>query len=279
MPDFLAELLGLGGGAALLKEAYDKLGATGQEAFERFGEGYTDPETGEFTPGLAGELSGMLEFQPYTVTSATGGQFGMATDPTTGQMQYNLSLSPEEQALQQQLLKQAQSFYGQAATPSAELEENVLNRMRELRAPAEEQARADLEQRLAAQGRLGTRTSMFGGTPEQLAMAKAQQQGESADILRAMEFARADQDRQQRLGSGMLEASYLPQGQLLAALQPGMTTAERQRQSVSEQAQTYGETYASAINALLAASQGQASLYGDLGSGVATQAAKGLFSI
>lgn len=276
-PDFLA-LLGLGGGAGLLSESYEDLGKLGREAFGRFGEGYTDPDTGEFTPGLAGELSGMLEFQPYTVTTATGGQFGMTTDPTTGQTTYQLDMSPDEQALQQELLKQATSFYGQAATPSAELEQDVLGRMRELRAPAEEQARAELEQRLAAQGRLGTRSAMFGGTPEQLAIAKAEQQRESEDILRAMEFARADQDRQAKLGAGMLEASYLPQGQLLAALQPGMTTAERQRQALSEQAQTYGETYASAINALLSAGMGQAGIIGDVGAGLVSKAAAGLFS-
>jgi hypothetical protein len=276
-PDFLA-LLGLGGGAGLLSESYKDLGKLGREAFQRFGEGYTDPDTGEFTPGLAGELTGMLEFQPYTVTTATGGQFGMTTDPTTGQTTYQLDMSPDEQALQQELLKQATSFYGQAATPSEELEQDVLGRMRELRAPAEEQARAELEQRLAAQGRLGTRTAMFGGTPEQLAIAKAEQQRESEDILRAMEFARADQDRQAKLGAGMLEASYLPQGQLLAALQPGMTTAERQRQALSEQAQTYGETYASAINALLSAGMGQADIIGNVGSGLVSRAAAGLFS-
>lgn len=275
--DFLA-LLGLGGGAGLLSEAYKDLGKIGREAFERFGEGYTDPDSGEFTQGLADRLSGMLEFQPYTVTTATGGQFGMVTDPTTGQTTYQLGMSPEEQTLQQELLKQATSLYGSAVTPSEELEENVLARMRDLRAPAEEQARAKLEQRLAAQGRLGTRTAMFGGTPEQLAIAKAEQQRESEDILRAMEFARADQDRQARLGAGLLEASYLPQGQLLAALQPGMTAAERQRQSLSELAQTYGETYASGINALLSAEMGRADIVGDVGAGLISRAASGLFS-
>lgn len=267
----LLSLLGLAGGGGLLYEAYKDLGELGEEAFERFGPGY------QGQPGLSDVLSGMLEFQPYTVTTATGGQFGMTQDPATGQFGYNLTLSPEEQQMQRDLMSRASSFYESASAPSEELEQNVLNRMRELRAPAEEEARANLEQRLAAQGRLGVRTDMFGGTPEQLAMAKAEQQRESEDILRAMEFSRADQDRQARLGAGMLEASYLPQGQLLAALQPGMTAAERQRQAVSEQAQTYGETYASAIDALLSAGLGQAGLAGQLGSGLISTAGRGLF--
>ena len=271
---FFDELLGIGGGAALVKEAYDKLGTTAEEAFGRFGtEGY------EGDPGLATVLEEKLAFQPYTVTSATGGQFGMSTDPVTGQSSFSLSGSPEEQALQQMLLGDATSMFQKAVTPSEEREAQVLQRLRELRAPAEAQARADLEQRLAAQGRLGTRTAMFGGTPEQLAMEKAQLEAESADVIRAMEFAQAEQDRQMGLGQGLLEASYLPQGQLLAALQPGMTVAERQRQAASEQAQTYGEAYSAAINALLGGAAGQAELLGGLGTGIGSAAAKSLFSI
>ena len=271
MPDWLGNLIGIGGGTSLIADAYSRLGDIGQEAFERFGPGY------EGQPGLAEELTGMLEFRPYTVTTGTGGQFGVEVDPVTGQATTQITMSPEEKALQEELLKQATSFYGMATTPDAEREAEVLRLMRERRAPVEEQERLELEQRLAAQGRLGTRTSMFGGTPEQLALAEAQRRAESEDILRAMEFAQAEQGRQQNIAAGLLEASYLPQGQLLAAIEPGMTAAERQRQSLSEQAQTYGETYASAINALLSSGVGQAKLLGDIGSGIAGQAARGLF--
>ena len=76
-----AAALGLaGGGLALAKQGYDDLGQVGDDAFDYFSE----------EGGLADKLSGMLEFQPYTVTSATGGSFGMTEDPNTGQMSYNL---------------------------------------------------------------------------------------------------------------------------------------------------------------------------------------------
>ena len=74
----------------------------------------------------------MLEFQPYTVTSATGGQFGMSQDPETGQMSYNLATSPEEQAFQQQAMKDAEMFFGQARTPIAQREQDVYDRMLQL---------------------------------------------------------------------------------------------------------------------------------------------------
>jgi len=277
MEDFIAEILGIGAGAGLIKEAYDKLGKTGQEAFERFGPGYTDPDTGEFVEGLAPELSGMLEFQPYTVTTATGSQFGMTQDPETGQFTYGVSLSPEEEALRKDLLSGATTMFTSAQDPVADRETAVLERLQQLRAPERERERLALEERLAAQGRLGTRTAMFGGTSEQLALAQAQQEQQAKDAIAAMEFARADQDRERQAAAGLLEASYLPQGQLLAALEPGMTASERNRQALSEQAQTYGESYASAINALLSSSLGQASLLGDLGSGLVSGGARSLF--
>jgi hypothetical protein len=276
---YLAEILGIGAGAGLIKEAYDKLGATGQEAFNRFGPGFVDETTGEFVQGLGPELSGMLEFQPYTVTTASGSQFGMVEDPETGQFTYDVSLSPDEETLRKNLLSGATTMFTSAQDPIADRETAVLERLAALRAPERERERLALEERLAAQGRLGTRTAMFGGTSEQLALAQAQEEQQARDVLTAMEFARADQDRDRQAAASLLEASYLPQGQTLAALEPGMAASERRREAMSEQAQTYGESYAAAINALLSSSIGQASLLGDLGGGLVSGGSKSLFSL
>ena len=264
-----AAALGLGtAGMALAERGYSKLGDIGERAFGEF----TGPD------GLAQELSGMLEFQPYTVTSATGGQFGMTQDPTTGQFTYQLETSPEEQELQRQQMERAGMFFEQAAMPTADREQQVYERMRAAMSPEEERQRLALEQRLAAQGRLGTRTSMFGGTPEQLALAQAQEEAKNQAILNAMQFAGQEQQRQAQLGSGMLAAGYVPQAQLLSAVQPGMTAAERARQAQAQQAATYGETYATGLEALLQSGLGQANLAGGFGSSIASAALGGLFS-
>jgi hypothetical protein len=266
----LEDWLGLGGTAAgltLAKSAYDKLGATGEKAYTEFaGEG-----------GLADKLSGMLEFQPYTVTSATGGQFGMTQDPTTGQMTYQMATSPEEQALQQQTLANAGMFFNQAAMPVDQREQDIFQRMRTAMSPEEERQRLEMEQRMAAQGRLGVRTAQFGGTPEQLALAKAQEEARNTAMLNAMQFAGQEQQRQAQLGTGMLSAGYVPQAQLLSALQPGMTAAERQRQSLSEQAGAYGQTYASGLQGLLSSALGQANIAGGVGGNITRAALGGLF--
>ena len=78
--------------------------------------------------------------------------------------------------------------------------------------------------------------------------------------------------------TGMMAAGYVPQAQLLSALQPGMTAAERARQAQAQQAQTYGQTYASGLEALLSSGLAQANLAGGFGSSIATAALGGLFS-
>ena len=264
-----AAALGLGtAGLALAEKGYSDIGDIGREAFE----GLSGEE------GLAQELRGMMEFQPYTVTSATGGQFGMMQDPATGQMTYQLAASPEEQALQQQALTDASMFFGQAAAPIAQREQDVYNRMRSVMSPEEERQRLALEQRMAAQGRSGVRTAQFGGTPEQLALAKAQEESRNSAMLNAMQFAGQEQQRQSQLGTGMLAAGYVPQAQLLNALQPGMSASERQRQAMSEQAKSYGQTYTTGLEALLQSGLGQANLAGGFGSSIASSALGGLFS-
>ena len=264
-----AAALGLGtAGLALAEKGYSDIGDIGREAYEGL--------SGE--QGLAQELRGMMEFQPYTVTSSTGGQFGMMQDPATGQMSYQLTASPEEQALQQQALTDASMFFGQAAAPIAQREQDVYNRMRSVMSPEEERQRLALEQRMAAQGRTGVRTAQFGGTPEQLALAKAQEEARNSAMLNAMQFAGQEQQRQSQLGTGMLAAGYVPQAQLLNALQPGMSASERQRQAMSEQAKSYGQTYTTGLEALLQSGLGQANLAGGFGSSIASSALGGLFS-
>jgi len=263
-----AAALGLGtAGLALAEKGYSDLGDIGEQAYAGLaGEG-----------GLAEQLRGMLEFQPYTVTSATGGQFGMTQDPTTGQMTYQMATSPEEQALQQQTLANAGMFFNQAAMPVDQREQDIFQRMRTAMSPEEERQRLEMEQRMAAQGRLGVRTAQFGGTPEQLALAKAQEEARNTAMLNAMQFAGQEQQRQAQLGSGMLASGYVPQAQLLAALQPGMTAAERQRQSLSEQAGAYGQTYASGLQGLLSSALGQANIAGGVGGNITRAALGGLF--
>ena len=81
--EIIGGLLGTGVGAKLVREGYQRLGDVGDTAVTEFA-GVEGPD-GIRTGGLADRLSDRLAFQPYTVTTATGGQFGMEQDPDTGQ--------------------------------------------------------------------------------------------------------------------------------------------------------------------------------------------------
>ena len=269
---------GLGAaGAYLAYEGYKDLGNIGERAYGELA-GFTDPDTGEFTPGLAQQLTGMTEFRPFGVTTATGSQFGMQVDPTTGQLTSTMTLSPEEQARQQRLFTASDEFLGQATGMSVpEREQAVFERMQTAMSPAQERERLALEQRLAAQGRLGVTTGMFGGTPEALTLAKAQEEARNNAMLQAMQFAGQEQNRLAGLGTGMMQAGYVPQQQLLQGITPGMTAAEQARQQQNIQAQTFGETYATGLEALLQAGLGQANIAGGFGTQLASTALGGLF--
>lgn len=308
--DFLSGLFGLlglgagvGAGGAAVASGIDRLQTIGQQAV--IGTQVTDPVTGQLVtiPGanqLAQQAVDMSQFQPFTVTTATGGQFGATPtiDPETGQIVgqgVTMGLSDQEQFIQNMLMGQAEQglfqgpygeaqrqqaaqqafglggqfmgaagtqpadlnllrgqfagqvggmlgqqpnpaigqfgqqalgmgaaglgqqapsdvealrrqyagLAGQAAgdvlTPTANREADVFERIRATQRPEEERQRLQLEERLAQQGRLGVRTAMFGGTPEQLAMAKAQEESQNSASLMAMQQAQSE--RQQALGT------------------------------------------------------------------------------
>ena len=195
------------------------------------------------------------EFRPFTVTSGIG---GVTTAPTGG---ITTTLSPEQQALQQQLQSFGTGAFGMLGDPAQReaeqasiismltqggggaREAEIMQRLQASVAPEQERARLGLEERLAGQGRLGVRTAMFGGTPEQLALEKAIAEQQAGFGVSAMEQARAEQAQQanqtlaglqetrQRLGllgqTGLeaLQQSYLPQQQLLATLSPSIDLA------------------------------------------------------
>ena len=286
-------ILGIGGtaaGLALAEKGYDELGDIGEKAFREFSGGgsYIDSAGNTVAPttGLAKELEERLQFQPYTVTTATGSDFGMMRqDDTTlddgtvvpGDMEYKLNLSPNEQAFYENRLAGAGGMFDAAQVGTADREKEVFERMMAAINPQRQRERTELEGRLQSQGRLGVETSMFGGTPEGLALAKAQEEAYSQNMLAAMNFAGQEQQRQAQLGSGMLAAGYMPQQQLVGALQPGMTGAEQRRQAISQQTGAYGETYAAGLQALLSSALGQAGIAGGFGTSMASAALGGLF--
>ena len=275
----LDQIIGAGsaiGGGLLTGAAYNKLEAIGEESLLG-----TTLDNGQKIPGaigLANEALGMSQFKPFTVTSSTGSQFGAA--PTmdaqgniTGTNVYN-TLGGTEQAIQNELLRQAQTgfaggtmgspeaaaaglnlmgrgttqlgqdpygiltqqllaqgasdlggmFMSQLTQPMAGRETDVYNRLRAMQAPEEERQRLALEERLFNQGRMGVQTNMYGGTPEQFALSKAQAEAQNQASFMAMQQAQAEQQQQAALGS-----QFAGLGSNLALSEGAMRDAQQRR--------------------------------------------------
>lgn len=204
----------------------------------------------------ATDVAGQTQFKPFTVTSGIG---GVTTTPTGG---LTTTLSPEQQALQQQLQGFGTQAFGMLGSPEQRAQEQasvlgmisggmspqqreaeIMQRLQAAVSPEQERQRMALEERLLGQGRLGVTTNQYGGTPEQLALEKAIAEQQASLGVSAMEQARAEQQQQasqtlaglqetrQRLGLfgdlGLrsVAGSYLPQQQLLSTLSPAIDIA------------------------------------------------------
>ena len=197
-------------------------------------------------------------FVPFTVTGTTGA--GIATTPEGGT---TMALSPEEQALQQQLFGGAGQFIGQARQPIAQTEQDIFNRMLQVAAPERQRQQLALEERLAAQGRLGTSSAAYGGaTPEQMALANAQQQQLNQLGLQARQQALSEQQQAASLGQGMLGSAYMPQSNLLNVLQSGLGVAGLSDVGRRQAAQIQAEAGMGGLDALLQANLGAGNLTG-----------------
>jgi len=131
--------------------------------------------------------------------------------------------------------------------PMGQREADVYERIRATQRPEEERARLALEERLQSQGRTGLRTAQFGGAPEQLALAQAQEEAKNRAALSALEQSQAEQMQQLGIAQGLFglgsdaaalpaslqlgqlqniglaqAAQYQPETQLLAALNPAV---------------------------------------------------------
>lgn len=198
-------------------------------------------------------------FVPFTVTGTTGAQ--AITTPEGGA---RLTVSPQEQALQDMLFGGASQYYQEARAPIAQTEQDIYNRMLAVAAPERERQQLALEERLAAQGRLGTSSAAYGGaTPEQLALATAQEQQLNQLGLQARQQALAERQQAAGLGQGMFTQAYLPQAQQLNLLGAGTQTA-----GLADIGRRFGtqlgtEAGMTGIDALLQSELGAANLTGN----------------
>lgn len=285
MEELLA-LLGIGGGGLLVGDAYNSLGNVGDTAWDR-------------TQNIGEDIYNRTQFTGYGVTSPAG----KSTVDAQGNLNNQLSLTGAQQqdwynsALQSTLnpfgplaqysnqnLSAAQGMLPGLSGVPADREQDIYNRIRAMQTPEEQSQRLALESRLAAQGRTGVRTGSYGGTPEQYALAKAQEQAQNEAAYRAIELARQQQAQDANiygmLGSaglsglstqGQLAGQYgtmyqLPMQALLDQLGAGTQAYGYEDIARRQAAGNLSNTRMAGLDALLGSRLGQANLSGQIGS-------------
>ena len=184
------------------------LGREGEQAFEQLGQ---QAQTG--AERLGTQAVEATQFRPYTVTS------GLANVATTPEGGLGVTLSPEQQAAQQQLLGQATGLFGQVGVDPTTAQVELFEQMRAVQRPEEERQRLALEERLLSQGRLGLSSAAYGGaSPELLAQETARQEAMARANLAARQQAQAEQLQAGQLGGMLQAAGYQPQQQALSML-------------------------------------------------------------
>ncbi len=203
-----------------------------------------------------------ITFQPFTVTGSTGSTTTGADGSTT----YNLS--PQQEAMRQQLFGGANQFYSNAMQDTAGRESAIYDRIRATQLPEQQRQRLALEERMLSQGRAGISTNQYGGAPEQLAFEKAIAEQQNSAMLTAMQQAQAEQAQQATLGGQFLQQSYAPQAALLSSLAPALDVASLADVARRQQGEFGLEAQLANIQGELGQQTGLAQLYGGVYGGL-----------
>jgi len=206
-PEGAGRMVGLGNTLAGLGEAQLAIDPVGMGDLKlaseaTFGMGEEFRKTAKYQPSdinlmrtqFSNQVPGLLAQQPSAAIGQLGQQaLGLGTSGLA-------TTAPQDvEALRRQYRDLASISAQDVLRPAGAREQDVYNRIRATQLGEEERQRLQLEERLANQGRLGVRTSMFGGTPEQFAMAKAQEEAQNQASLMAIQQAQREQ--QQALGT------------------------------------------------------------------------------
>ena len=207
-------------------------------------------ELGEQSAQAAEQLgqtaAGMTEFKPFTVTT------GLGASTTTPEGGYALSLTPEQEALQTQLLGQSKTLFGQVGVDPSTAQADLYEQIRATQRPEEQRNALALEERMLSQGRLGLSSDAYGGaTPEMLAQQTAVQEAMGRANLGARTQAMAEQKQMFDTATGMMNQGYKPQEEALAALGYGIEGGKLALTGAGTGAELFGKLGQSGIEALM----------------------------
>lgn len=154
-----------------------------------------------------GLINDNTAFTPYGVTGPMGG-----SEATESGMNYNLNSTG--QAIQGSMFAQGQQQLTASTANPLDRQNELYAAMNQAQNPERQRQLARMNQQLRNSGRSGMTSQMYGGTPEQLAYAKAVQEQQSTNWLGAGSAAEAQLQNQYTRGMGMMDQGYKPMDQL-----------------------------------------------------------------
>lgn len=217
----LGDLASTGLSAAAVTDLMGRLGDVGQGLSEGARQ-------------IGQEAQAASQFRPFTVTTGFGGveatpEGGFATALSPQQQARQEALSgitggllgsytgagvPDVSGIQEQALGGVTGALTAAQAPMATREADVYERIRATQRPEEQRRQLALQEQLQAQGRTGLRTAQFGGSPEQFALAQAQEEAKNRAALAALQQAGAERQQDLAAAQGMFglgqQAAGLP---------------------------------------------------------------------
>lgn len=164
----------------------------------------------------SGAQGGLYNFSGIPNTSGMANQaFGQAQQGLMGVGQGQEDIA----ALRAGYGSAAQGMTGMLGGSTNDMASQLFNQQQAMRDPVQQRQQMELENRLRSQGRLGVSTAAYGGTPEQLAMAKAQQEQQSADAFNSISQGEqlAGQQQARALGLGQATTGMAQAQQALRA--------------------------------------------------------------
>lgn len=144
-------------------------------------------------------------FTPWSVRSGIGTS---TYNPTTG-MQDNV-LSGVQQGETDYMREGAQGMFNLATQDPAAREAQIYDRIRSMQQPEEQRAYDSMNANLFSSGRGGMATEAYGGSPEQMAFAKAQAEARNTAGFNAMGQAQNEMNNYANIGNTMFGNQYQP---------------------------------------------------------------------
>ena len=220
---------------------------------------------------LGGSLNDGSAFQGYGVTSG----LGSSTVGADGGINLGLGQYGNAQNAADAAYLAAQNFANQSAIPVGQRQEDIYQSIMAMQNPELNRMQAQQQANEYAMGRGGVRGSMYGGTAEDAAMARARAQASNEAAFKAREMANAERGMLGQLagqlgqyGNQSLQASYLPMSTQMALLDRAQGTG-----TMAQTGQLTGQDYLAQlglggananINAMHSANQLTGNLYNAL---------------